>query len=113
MRFSILTPKGCAHWDTENLTFTAGVSAENAPQPDALEHFWKTYYAVIFNPARLKVKAMKAELPVRYWKNLPEAELIPDLIRSAEARTRKMIEHRANRAAVVRKLSNQELTEKE
>lgn len=108
MRFSILTPKGCAHWNTEELIYTEAVTAENAPEPDALEFFWKTYYASVFNPARLKVKAMKAELPVRFWHNLPEAELIPDLIRGAEERTRKMIEQKANRQAVVEKLSKRE-----
>ena len=108
MRFSILTPKNCAHWDLENLVFSEGVARENAPQPDALEDFWKTYYASIFNPARLKVKAMKAELPVRFWRNLPEAELIPDLIKSAEQRTRQMIENKANRAEVIRKLSTED-----
>ena len=113
MRFSILTTKGCAHWDLENLIFTDGVSAENAPAPDVLENFWKTYYSVVFNPARLKVKAMKAELPVRFWKNLPEAELIPGLIRSAEERTRKMIEHRHARRAVVNNLAAKEIKNSE
>lgn len=105
MRFSILTPKGCAHWDLENLIFTNGVTAENAPRADEMERFWQTYYASIFNPARLKVKAMKAEMPVHFWKNLPEAELLPNLIRQAEERTREMINQKATRAEVIRKLS--------
>ena len=51
-----------------------------APQEDEIEEFWKTYYASTFNPARLKTKTMQGEMPKRYWKNLPEAALIPELI---------------------------------
>ena len=91
MRFSILTPEVCAHWDGETLSFTSGVSRHAAPADDLLEDFWRTYYASIFNPARLKVKAMQAEMPKRYWRNLPEARLIPDLIASAEERTATMV----------------------
>ena len=37
---------------------------------------WKTYYASIFNPARVKVKAMTKEMPKKYWRNMPETALI-------------------------------------
>ncbi len=84
MRFSILTPKTCAHWDLENLAFTQGVSKESAPKQDAAEDYWLIYYQSIFNPFRLKIKAMKKELPVRHWRTLPEAVLIPELIRKAK-----------------------------
>ncbi len=84
MRFSILTPRLCAHWDLERLTFTEGVSKELAPNYDAAEDFWLVYYQSIFNPFRLKIKAMKKELPVRHWRTLPEAVLIPALIRKAK-----------------------------
>jgi DNA polymerase len=92
MRFSILTPERCAHWDGEALTFTPGASAEDAPSEDELEAFWRTYYASIFNPARLKTRAMQKEMPKRYWRNLPEAALIPDLIQQAGSRTQAMVE---------------------
>lgn len=92
MRWSILTPDGCAHWDLKTLTFTPGVSKDQAPDSDALEEHWRTYYASIFNPARLKTKAMQAEMPKRYWRNLPEAALIPSMIEDAERRTRAMVE---------------------
>lgn len=84
MRFSILTPKGCAHWDLKKLTFTDGVSSDSAPQNDEAEDYWLTYYSSIFNPFRLKVKAMKAEMPSRHWKTLPEARLIPEMIGKAK-----------------------------
>jgi DNA polymerase len=91
MRFSILTPDACAHWDLERLTFTPGADPADAPREDALEDYWRTYYASIFNPARLKVGAMQKEMPKRYWRNLPEAGLIPELIAQAESRTAQMV----------------------
>jgi len=90
MRWSILTPDECVHWDGE-LSFTPGAARADAPGGDPLEETWRTYFASIFNPARLKVKAMTAEMPKKYWKNLPEASLVPGLIAGAEERTRMMI----------------------
>ncbi len=84
MCFSILTPKACAHWDLKNLTFSVGATAKHAPKRDETEEFWLAYYQSIFNPFRLKIKAMKKELPVRHWRTLPEAVLIPELIRKAK-----------------------------
>ena len=91
MRWSILTPDACAHWDTEQLTFTPAADPADAPSEDALEEYWRTYYASIFNPARLKVGAMQKEMPKRYWRNLPEAALIPELIAQAQGRTETMV----------------------
>jgi probable DNA metabolism protein len=85
MKFSILTPRGCAHWDRERLTFSDPASRATAPDKDETEDFWLLYYRSIFNPFRLKVNAMKKELPVRHWPTLPEAELILQLIREARA----------------------------
>ena len=92
MRWSILTPLRSAHWNGESLSFGAGAKKGDAPGADALEDLWRTYFANIFNPARLKVKAMTQEMPVRYWKNLPEATLIPELIRDASARMQMMVD---------------------
>jgi DNA polymerase len=93
MRFSILTPDLCAVWDRQILAFLPGVERSAAPPEDALEDYWRTYYASIFNPARLKVKAMEKEMPRRYWRNLPEARLIPDLIATAPERAAAMVQH--------------------
>jgi len=90
MRWSILTPDECVHWDGE-LRFSPGAVRADAPDGDPLEATWRTYYASIFNPARLKVKAMTSEMPRKYWKNLPEASLVPGLVAGAEERTRMMI----------------------
>jgi uracil-DNA glycosylase len=91
MRFSILTPDVCVHWDRQKLAFTPGADPADAPSEDRLEDYWRTYYASIFNPARLKVAAMTSEMPKRYWRNLPEARLIPELIEAAESRTAAMV----------------------
>ena len=84
MRWSIVTPDRSAHWDGKTMTFGAGASRRACPDGDALEEHWRVYYSSIFNPSRLKIRAMKAEMPTRYWRNLPESRLIPELARSGE-----------------------------
>lgn len=98
MRWSILTPERCVHWDGAQLHFTAGVARSEAPGEDAMEDLWRTYYGHIFNPARVKTKAMQAEMPKRYWKNLPEATIIPALLEQAPARVEKMLAASRGRA---------------
>jgi DNA polymerase len=91
MRFSILTPDVCVHWDTHALAFAPGADPADAPSEDALEDCWRTYYAAIFNPARLNPRLMQREMPKRYWRNLPEARLIPELIARADAQVEEMV----------------------
>lgn len=91
MRWSILTPELSIHWDGETLTEGPGAARGDAPADDPVEDVWKGYYAAIFNPARLKVGAMLSEMPKKYWRNLPEAALIPDLVAGAQAREAAMI----------------------
>lgn len=91
MKWSILTPYRSAHWNGEELRFASGALQADAAGEDALEDLWRTYYSNIFNPARLKISAMKSEMPVKYWKNLPEAQVIQKLIREARPRMQKMV----------------------
>lgn len=91
MRWSILTPEASAHWDLASLSFGPGASKSDVPSEDALEEYWRTYYASIFNPARLNTAAMKAQMPVKYWKNLPEAPLIAPLAAAAGQRAEAMV----------------------
>jgi DNA polymerase len=91
MPWSILTPDVCAHWDGHAVSFTPGVAKSEAPTADRLEETWRSYYASIFNPARLKVQAMQKEMPRKYWRNLPEASLIKPLIEGAERTASAMI----------------------
>jgi uracil-DNA glycosylase len=95
MRWTILTPRGRLDWDGATLREGPPARREDAPPDDDVEELWRGYYASIFNPARLKVGAMLREMPRKYWKNLPEAALIPDLIAGARAREVAMIERGA------------------
>ncbi|MGP7795690.1 UdgX family uracil-DNA binding protein [Sphingomonas sp. CLY1604] len=92
MRWSILTPEVSLHWDGKALSEGPGASKADAPEGDPTEEVWKTYYASIFNPARVKIGAMLKEMPRKYWKNMPETALVPQLIAGAQARESGMIE---------------------
>jgi uracil-DNA glycosylase len=93
MRWTILTPDESVTHDpeTKSLTFGPGIPREAAPQSDELETLWRSYYSSVFNPARLNPKAMRSEMPVRYWQNLPELTTLPHLIQKAEARVASMV----------------------
>ncbi len=93
MRWSILTPEASVSWDpvTKRMAFGPGVPRESAPAEDELEELWRTYYASIYNPARLNPEAMRSEMPVRYWKNLPEVSLLPELITKSHTRVSTMV----------------------
>ncbi len=93
MRWSILTPDASVSWDpgTKQLIWSAGVPRESAPDEDELETLWRSYYASIYNPARLNPQAMRSEMPVRYWKNLPEVAALPTLITQSKTRVKAMV----------------------
>jgi probable DNA metabolism protein len=93
MRWTILTPDESVTWfpETKHLEFGEGVGRDAAPQADELETLWRSYYGAIFNPARVNPKAMRSEMPVRYWKNLPEVDMLPHLMQKAESRVETMM----------------------
>lgn len=91
MRWSILTPALSLHWDAEVLREGPGASRAEAPGEDPVEDIWKTYYAAIFNPARLKTGAMLREMPRKYWKNMPETALVRELVATARQRETAMV----------------------
>jgi len=90
MDWVIVTPSMSAAWDGTTLRYADGGSKSDVPPADAVEDQWRTYFKSIFNPARLKVTAMTSEMPRKYWKNLPEADLIPNLIATASERAKSM-----------------------
>ncbi|MCG2594081.1 UdgX family uracil-DNA binding protein [Ramlibacter sp. XY19] len=92
MRWAILTPRRCVAWDRRELHFLPGAGRDAAPPPDAGEQLWLTYYQSIFNPARLKLRMMQQEMPRKYWRNLPEAQLIAPLAAQAQERSGRMLE---------------------
>lgn len=97
MDWMILTPKGSASLSGGELAVSEA-PAEKPDLADPADELWLTYYRSIFNPARVKVKAMLAEMPRKYWANLPEAQLIPEMIRQAPARVAAMAEQAAREA---------------
>ncbi len=102
MRWLIVTPDASCAWEGGRLRFGPGAvrgAAEGTPD-DPCEQLWRTYYANIFNPARLKVNAMVREMPRRYWRDLPEAPLIPGLIERAQPRSGAMVEQGTRARAV-------------
>ncbi|WP_432254642.1 UdgX family uracil-DNA binding protein [Limimaricola sp. AA108-03] len=89
MDWIIATPDLTAIFENGELGFAEGQPKPDIPE-DATEELWGTYFRNIFNPARLKVGAMMSEMPKKYWKNLPEARHIPEMIASAGARAEAM-----------------------
>jgi len=91
MRWAILTPYRRAIWDGTSMTLGDGGQRGEVPADDAGEALWRRYYASIFNPARLNTRAMRAEMPSRFWKHLPEARELPGLVRGAASRVDAMV----------------------
>lgn len=89
MDWLIVTPSRTVEFTDGAVALHPGRPKPDLPE-DAHEDLWTTYFRNIFNPARLKIKAMQAEMPKKYWKNMPEAAAIPDMIATAEARARQM-----------------------
>ena len=97
MTWAIFTPHESAMFDGERLAYGEGMAeqhrdAHGVPRTDALDETWRAYYAATFNPARANPKAMRTEMPMKHWRSLPEARLIPELLASAAERTRTMAE---------------------
>lgn len=95
MDWTILTPIGRMRWDGERLAFGPPARRDEAPSEDPFEAGWLGYYESTFNPARVNLTATRAEMPKKYWKNLPEAAAIPEMIRAAPERVRDMIAREA------------------
>ena len=91
MDWRIVTPDVSAFFIDGHLTLGGGRPKPALPE-DASEQLWITYFRNIFNPARLNVQAMQSEMPRKYWKNMPEAAAISDLIASVPDRVRQMNE---------------------
>jgi probable DNA metabolism protein len=97
MDWMIATPRLTAQFEDGKLTFGHAAPRPDLPD-DASEGLWATYFANIFNPARIKLDAMRSEMPKKYWKNLPETRLIPEMLKDAEARVQRMREAGASQA---------------
>jgi uracil-DNA glycosylase len=97
--WTILTPLGSMRWDRVTLSFGPPGRREDAPDGDSFEDGWRGYYESVFNPARVNPTAMRAEMPKKYWRNMPETAAIPGLIQTASWRVESMIEQEATMPA--------------
>jgi uracil-DNA glycosylase len=89
MDWTIATPAGVARFENGDLSFHSPAPRPDLPE-DASQELWGTYFANIFNPARIHLQAMRSEMPLKYWKNLPETRLIPEMLETAESRVAAM-----------------------
>jgi len=92
MEWSILTPIGSLHWDGARLRSAPPARRADAPAQDQFETTWRGYYESVFNPARVNPAVMRGHMPRKYWRNMPESEAIPALVRTAAERTHAMLE---------------------
>ncbi|HET7883157.1 MAG TPA: UdgX family uracil-DNA binding protein, partial [Acetobacteraceae bacterium] len=71
LAFSILTPEGCAHWDTEELRYSQGVSRSTIKDDAGLTSWWASHGARLEQQARTGTAIPEAE-------QLDEAPRAPD-----------------------------------
>ena len=86
----IATPEASVMWDGATLHSTGPLMRGPEDIDDAGEALWLTYYRSIFNPARLNADLMHGHIPSRFWKNLPEGAVVPDMVSQAAAGARKV-----------------------
>ena len=95
MDWSILTPLGSLHWDRETL-----VSGPPGKRGDAPRRAMPSRRAgaPITKASSIRrgstPRRCARHMPKKYWRNLPEAQSIPDLVRTAPSRIREMIDPR-------------------
>ena len=86
----IATPEASVMWDGATLHSTGPLMRGPEDIDDAGEALWLTYYRSIFNPARLNADLMHGHIPSRFWKNLPEGSVVPEMVSQAAAGARKV-----------------------
>ena len=83
-RWLIATPRDGIRFDGKVLDYRRDCPREwqewarHAEDPGA--ELWRTYYRHIFNPARVNPDVMRQHMPGRFWRHLPEGDLIPRLV---------------------------------
>jgi len=97
--WTILTPIASMRWNRYELTFGPAGRREDAPSGDHFEGGWRGNDESVFNPARVNPVAMRADMPKKYWRNLPESATLPGLIQTASQRVETMIEQEATMPA--------------
>ncbi|MTW01203.1 UdgX family uracil-DNA binding protein [Pseudoduganella ginsengisoli] len=90
--FMIATPQATVLWDGARLHDAAPLpngAASLDQLDDQGEALWLAYYRNIFNPARLNPDVMHSHVRHRFWKHMPEAALVPELVSQAAAGARR------------------------
>ncbi|MFC3217038.1 hypothetical protein [Comamonas sp. JC664] len=77
-------------WDQECLQWGPGATQAQHRAPMRARRC-VGLLTIDLHPARLKEQAMLREMPRRYWKNLPETQLISGLVAGARSRTGLML----------------------
>jgi DNA polymerase len=93
----ISTPDSAAWWDGSALRLErrpASSSDRCTHTADEAEALWLAYYRSTFNPARLNETALEQHMPVRFWKGLPEGQLIPSMISEAKSGAQRVAQAR-------------------
>ena len=85
----LATPEATVLWDGAALHMLPPSMRGAADIEDAGEALWLTYYRSIFNPARLNAGLMHSHIPSRFWKNLPEGAVVPEMVTQAAAGARR------------------------
>jgi DNA polymerase len=79
----IATPSATVMWDGAELHTGPAVMRGAADIEDEGEAMWLAYYRSIFNPARVNAALLRSHIPSRFWKNLPEGAIVPQMISAA------------------------------
>jgi DNA polymerase len=82
-RWMIASPGGLARHDGDGVVFDLTAAIAPPRGADDTEALWRAYYRSIFNPARVNLDLTRQRLPTRFWKDLPEGDLIPTLASAA------------------------------
>lgn len=92
-RWLIATPRDAVWYDGQQLHYRQPCPLDWHLRAQAVrgqgDVLWETYYASIFNPARLNHKVMQGHMPRRFWPGLTEGKLIPLLLSQARAGAQK------------------------
>ncbi|MHB8865959.1 MAG: TIGR03915 family putative DNA repair protein [Pirellulaceae bacterium] len=84
MCWSILTPDEGMVWDRRALHWGPGTGRAAEQPDDNVEPLWVRYYGAMFNPDRVNLRVMRAQMPERYWATLPETTIIDELVTSPD-----------------------------
>ncbi|WP_274424327.1 UdgX family uracil-DNA binding protein [Chelativorans sp. YIM 93263] len=92
MDWLICTPIGTIAWRDQKLDFGPAEARPASAGDAVLDELWTAYYRTTFNPARLRVNAMTAQMPKRHWPTMPETAFIPEMVHQAQNRIKAMEE---------------------